>query len=420
MTDLEFQESIKDLDETNKALMTATRKSMLALKEELESALISKEAYELEINALKEATKSDNEATQKELEKLHKFAVETSKKLKEAQVKGTLETPVESLAKEIVANKADLEAIGKGITTKEITLKAEVLRTSITSSTMATVIDGIGQLGVKERSLYDVATKIQLGESNNQGNVKYLDWDEDTIARAAAMVGESGTFPESTAKFKQYELGLKKIGDTLPVSEEFFEDEALAAQELDIFLNVNVNAVVDDQIVNGDNTGNNMKGLLVSVPEYTPTAAGLADANIYDLIQKMTTAITKNRGSKYKRERIKAAMNSEVYDALVLKKDANNNYQFPPNHPIFSRIVVDNNLADNKMVVGDMLYMKIYEKGGVVVSKGEISTQFTEDMMTLKARTRKLFLIRAADQTGFLKCSDVDAAIATITASVMP
>jgi HK97 family phage major capsid protein len=334
----------------------------------------------------------------------------------------TPKTNIDQIKESITEHKAELISIGKGISGNEIELKANTVRASIATNIESTIMSGIGQLGVKERSLYDEATKLPLSESNNSGQISYIDWDEATIVRSAAAVAEGATFPESTAAFKNYQVSLKKIGDTLPVTEEFFDDEALSAAELEMFLEVNVNAEVDRQLILGDGTGNTMTGLIASTPEWTPVAYGIPDANIYDLIQKMTTVITTNRGSKYKRERIKAVMNSNTYDLLVLKKDANNNYQFAPNHPIYNRIVIDNNMADDKMVVGDLSYIRIYEKPGVMISKGEINAQFTYDLMTLKARTRKLMVIRTVDQTGFLRLSTnlVSTALYTIGAVVNP
>jgi hypothetical protein len=77
-------------------------------------------------------------------------------------------------------------------------------------------------------------------------------------------------------------------------------------------------------------------------------------------------------------------------------------------------IVEDNNLLDNTLVVGDGRYGTIYEKGGVVLSEGYSGTQFVGDMKTIKARVRMLFLIRNVDKTGFLKCTNITTALATL------
>jgi hypothetical protein len=70
--------------------------------------------------------------------------------------------------------------------------------------------------------LYDVLPKISISnKANDNGIIKYHDWDEATTARATAMVAEGWSFPESTAKFIERTIPIRKIGDTLVVTEEF-------------------------------------------------------------------------------------------------------------------------------------------------------------------------------------------------------
>lgn len=316
------------------------------------------------------------------------------------------------LAKELKENSESLKSIVKG-NGQELVVKATTNRASITGNTHSIQLTTIGQLGVKARSLYDKIRKVTVGKGNHNGTITYQDWDEATTVRAAAMVAEGAAFPESTAKWQEYSLKVRKIGDTLPVTEEFFEDEERAAAELEMFLDTNVNSKIDDQIVNGDGTGENLKGLLASVPAFTAVASGIPSANIYDLVKKVRTDITKTRGSKYRPDMV--VFNSDTLDRLQLEKDANDSYIFRDVMNIGAmEIVIDDNLADNVMVVGDSRFASIYEMGGVVLSKGEINAQFTSDMMTIKARKRLLFLIRNVDQTGFRKVTNITSALATL------
>ena len=315
---------------------------------------------------------------------------------------------------EVNENKSQIISMVKGsLGEKEITIKADTVRASITNNTDAVRLSGISPLARKARSLYDIFRKKQINKGDHNGQVRYHDWDEATTVKAAAMVAEGGTFPESTAKFVEYKKDLKKIGDTLPVSEEFGEDEVSAAMELERFVELNVESVVDTQLAVGDGTGNNIEGLYTAATTYTAAASGITDANIYDLAKKIRTSIVKNRGSKYKPDFV--AMNADTYDRLVLKKDANNNYIFPDRENIGSMVIVeDNNLADNTLVVGDSRYGEIYERGGVVLSRVYVNAQGIEDMVTIKARKRLLFLIRNSDKTGFAKCANITTALATL------
>ena len=78
------------------------------------------------------------------------------------------------------------------------------------------------------------------------------------------------------------------------------------------------------------------------------------------------------------------------------------------------RVVVDNNVVANTMYIGDSRFGRIYEQSGIVLSSGTVDAQFAEDMETLKVRQRLLFLIRNVDRTGFLRVTDIDAALTTL------
>jgi hypothetical protein len=108
-------------------------------------------------------------------------------------------------------------------------------------------------------------------------------------------------------------------------------------------------------------------------------------------------------------------MNIADINKLMLKKDANNNYMFQrPEDRLSLRVIEDNNVTANSLFLGDSRYARIYEMGDVELSSGYINAQFTSDYMTLKARKRLAFLIRNADQSGFLYSDNIDADITTL------
>jgi len=365
-------------------------------------------AQDVEVSALKaelEALKGKETIEKSVFENLQ----EQVNQLKEMKVSTTVKTIVD----EIKENKETLKSIAKG-GNAEVVLKADTLRASIATNPHVEMLDGIGQLQRKKRSLYDLFRKIPVGAGNHNGTVAYVDWDEATTVKAAASVAEGVAFAESTAKFKGYTLALQKIGDSLPVSEEFFNDEVMAAAELEVFLDANVLDKVASQIVVGDNTGTNLKGLVSSATAYTPAAAGITDANIYDLIAKVAEDITSVGGAKYQPDFV--AMNIADINKLKLKKDTTYNYVFNFNDPRIGalNIIEDNNVVANTLYLGDSRFARIYEMGGVVVSKGYNGTDFAEDMLTLKARKRLAFLIREADKTGFRKVTSISAALTTL------
>jgi hypothetical protein len=416
MTFKEFLAS-KNISESDFASKSATETAQLQneynaqVQKEINNKL-SKTASKTELEAIK--TQLEAMPKSEAITKLQDDVSEALQGLAELKEKGTDADEKQTFIKAFKSVASDVVDIVKGTRTKEVVIKANTTRASIATSNSQMVIPGIGQLGVKVRGLYNIFRKIPVATGDHGGKVTYTDWDEDTIARAAAKVEEGVAFPESTAKFKSYSESLVKIGDTLPVSEEFGEDQVSAAAELEMFIDTNVQTKVDAEIANGTGTSGNLKGLVASVPAFTAVASGIAAANIYDLVKKVKTDITKSRGSKYNPDF--AAMNSDTLDLLHLEKDANNNYIFPDKSNIGSMVIVeDNNIADNVLVVGDSRYGRIYEMNGTAISRGLKGDQFVEDMETIKARKRLLFLIRNVDQTGFRKVTSISAALTTLT-----
>ncbi|MCP4065993.1 MAG: hypothetical protein GY740_22480 [Gammaproteobacteria bacterium] len=298
------------------------------------------------------------------------------------------------------------------------TIKADATTASVASNTAALRDNEISPLAVKKFSLYDLFRKVRIGKNNN-GSIVYYDWDTATTARAAAMIAEGGTFPESTVAWEQKSITIKKIGDTLPLTEEFRYDTAMFADEVNGFLNMNVRLVEDTQLLSGDGTGNNLKGVYTSAATYTAAASGISDASHYDLAVKVAENITKGKGNKFRPNVILA--NLTEINKMRLKKDANENYIMPPfvdrngNIVAGMTVIEENGLANDTMLVGDSRYGKIYEdEAGYSLSTAYVNDDFIKDLETLKARKRMCLLIKDSEAAAWNKVTGVAAALITL------
>ena len=339
-----------------------------------------------------------------------------------AEISKSTQADKRQTIKEILeANKEDLtKSFNEGTKFEFNVSKAAALTTSVTGNTASQRELDISPLAVKKLSIYDLFRKVRVGKNSN-GKVTVYEWDEATTASAAAMVAEGGTFPESTATWKESSVVLKKIGDSIPMSEEFKYDTALFADELQSFLNINVQVVQDAQILNGSGTGNNTTGLYTYAPAFTAVASGITDASIYDLIVKVAEGISKGKGGKFQANFVMLSLTD--INRMRLKKDANNNYVMPPfvdregNNVAGLTVIEENGLTNNTMLVGDSRYGKIYEdEDGFTITTGTVNNQFLQDMETLKARKRLAFFIRSNNLAGFAKVADIDASLVTLAA----
>jgi len=370
------------------------------------------EGLEKDSNEQKEALKKIEKAQKEQKEMLLNYIDKAlnANNANEVEVKETLKDVISK-------NIEDLKEISKG-GSEEIVVKADVSTASIAGNTGAYELSGLGQLNVRTMTMYDMFPKITVSGSNVNKSIRYYDWDEASIVRAADYVEECAQFPESTAAWVQRTCEILKIGDTIPVCEEFFEDESMFAAELEFFLRTNVALKVDNELLNGDGTATQLKGLISSSTTYVPAAAGIADASIYDLIAVLVKQIAAIGGNKYAPNFV--LMNNADICKMKLKKDSNNNYIMPPfvtdggQRVDGLRVVENNAVPANQLVVGDSKFGKIYEAAGVSLSKGWIANQFIEDQMTMKVRQRLALVIREADKAGFQHVTNIDAALVTL------
>lgn len=392
-------------------------------EQEANDYAVAKRAYEadLQTKAIDLAVKGAKDELALELKKANDNATELALKVTELETKGSFTEEEGALSKGLKENREAIKEVAKG-GNAEVVVKAISNRASVVGNANATVLPGIGQIATRKLSLYDIFSKVPVTDKNNNGTIRYYDWDDATTVKAAASIAEGAVFPQSTAKFKTATVVIEKIGDTLPVTEEFMEDDAMFAAELELFLDTNVQLAVDEQLCNGTGANNTLIGLYPSAPAFVPVASGITDANIFDLVLKVSEDITVTGGSRFSPDTIIAR--KSVINQMKLKKDGNNNYMTPPfvsadGKNIDGMLVIESNVAPaNTLVVCDRQFGRIYEKTGVVLSKGYVANQFVEDAMTLKARKRLAFLIKNSDKGGFRKVTSISAALTTLASAV--
>lgn len=361
-----------------------------------DEAIKETQAYKDLEQLVDEATKKANAAAQNS----EVTVIGSSKRLK-------------AVASELKQNSEKLKSIAKRQSTDEVQIKALTLRSSVAGEPFALEIPGIDDLQRKARTFYDFLAKQVIPlPANHSGVLKYRDWDEATTVKAAAAVAEGAAFPESTARFTRLTVTVEKVGDTLPVTEEFFEDEAQFAGEVNQFLSMNVSDKVANDVVLADGSSPNIHSIDSRSLAYTAAASGITDANIFDLCTKVKEAI--DGPGKFDTDF--AVMNLEDYNKLVLKKDSQNRYVFDQTfiNSLPFTILVDNHVAANSMYMGDSRFITLYEVPGVALSQGVVNNQFNEDEMTLKARKRLAFLIKNMNQKGFRKVASISAALTTL------
>lgn len=400
-----------DAEGTAKVYNELQENNVAAFKELQESGASAEDLSK----ALKTMTKEQNEKIEKILVAMSKGSaaakeqgIAIAKLLKNGSA-----TPKNVTVSSIIkgAVKENFEEI-KGLrpNSGEVEIKADFTTASILNNTDGTRDRSISELNTQELNLRNIYPSETVTGSNNY---IYTDWDDATVVRAAAMVAECAVFPESSAGFIERNITMHKVGDTIPVCQEVWEDEARFGNELVDFLKTNVAIVINNQLLNGDNTGENLRGLINSGTTYVPVASQVADANVWDVARNMSLVMSK-LGKKFRASHL--IMNETEYYKMTSTKDGNNNYLKAPfvsadgNKIGSMTVVIDNEIPDDQMIALDNRFGKILNKVGMQVSRGMINDQFTKDQETLKVRERLNLLIKESNRSSVQICTSIAAA----------
>jgi len=305
----------------------------------------------------------------------------------------------------------------------EINFKTNVLRTSVTSSTISNRLPDIGQAAYAGTPLRNLFRRV-TGVFPN-AVIRYA--DQTTVTRSATTISEAGAYPESALAWTEYTLQLEKIGDTIPVSEEAMMDLDFVASEIERLLNVNISLKEEQQLWAGTGSTPQIYGAYAHASAFNSgayTGYKPADANLYDLIRVMAVQIMNGKESKYK---VTAAIiNPADTLQLDLNKDSEGRYLIPPFAIITPQgevtvkgvqVIECPAVTANTMLIGDFNMGTIYQQEGFTAELGYGDGQFVKDLMTLKARIREGLLIRTVDVGAFLKSTDITTDITNITAA---
>ena len=384
------------IDEKQFADLTADLLKDVPGAEELTTLKESIEALGLEIKEMREAKKGD----------------EKPKTLKD------------QIVEQFTGMKA---AFDQGKKSFIMDLKTDVTTASITDDSQGVYIPGFGQQAFKGLPLENLFTRISL-PANHHGTVYYV--DQSTVTRSAANADEAGTAAESALAWTQYSLGMGKILDSIPLTYEAMNDIAQLVPEVQMFLQNNMKLEIQANMWDGNGTLPNWKGIYTYATDFTATLAtngitagtvlAVDDASLYDLIVQLATYISNGKESKYKPDTV--IMNPVDINKMKLKKDANNNYILPP-FIAASGMVVDgiqvvecSEVTGNTLALGMKSMARYYDVDGISLEFGLDGNDFTEDLVTLKARKRGNLLLRNVDATSWYKVTDIDTRISNITA----
>jgi HK97 family phage major capsid protein len=103
---------------------------------------------------------------------------------------------------------------------------------------------------------------LDLVPTINTDQAAYTWMEETTFTNAATEVAEAGLYPESALALTQRSLPVQKVATWIPVTDEQLEDVSGAEQYVDGRLRLFLRLRLDSQVLNGNGTPPNIKGIL--------------------------------------------------------------------------------------------------------------------------------------------------------------
>jgi len=375
--------------------------------EELEKA-IEEKADQSKIDALETAIQELKDEQYKALnEKLKEMGVEI-KKLKAAEKEARSKEPA-TLKDAFEKNREDfvkLKARDKDV--QNVSIKAPATMLSSTNISGGNVpveqrLPGFDTIPSREIRLLDIVNR-GTAESNLISWVSQANKDG-----AAGQTAEGDLKNQIDFDLVVNNESLKKSTAYIKISEEMLEDISFMESEINNELIRELLKVVENQVYQGDNTGQNHNGIRTQASTFAAGsfAATVDNANFVDVLrvaadqikiaeQGMPTYVLAHPSDVTALKLIKTSTTDKRYiDALQLVAGQMSVDGIP--------IIETTLVTQGEYLIGNFSMATVYDRGSISIEVGRENDDFTKNLVTILAEWRGLTLIKTNKTSAFVK-----------------
>jgi HK97 family phage major capsid protein len=230
-------------------------------------------------------------------------------------------------------------------------------------------------------------TDIMPTGRTGMANVVYM--EETTRTHSAAEKAEGAAYAESTFVLTERTSAVRKITDSVPVTDEQLEDVAMVQSYLEGRLNFGVQQRLDGQIIAGDGIAPNLEGIVnvTGIQTLANAAEPVPDTifNMMKLIRVTGRAMPTH-----------VLLHPNDWAPIRLLRTADGLYiwgnpsEQGPERIWGLPVVQNESLTENTGLVGSFLlpWITVFERRGIVVERGFVGDQFKEGKQTIRASGR--------------------------------
>lgn len=234
--------------------------------------------------------------------------------------------------------------------------------------------------------------------TTNQAAVPFM--RETVNSQGAIEVNEGDLIPEASIAFVEDSAPVRKLGVTLPITEEILEDEEMLRGHVNGRLPLFVRNREDGQLLGGNGTGTNLQGILGLSGIDTTTSYSIGgDPTGQDALESIFKASMRVAENFVTPDA--AVLGRGLWERLRLAKDANGQYLIAPASDLAVprvwglRVVTNQRMpaeaATNEpiLVGGFSESSQIWRRRGITLKVSDSHTdRFARDILTLKATSR--------------------------------
>jgi len=235
---------------------------------------------------------------------------------------------------------------------------------------------------------------LDLIPTHPTGMAAVVYMEETTRTHSAAERTEGAAYAESTFILTQQSSTVRSIGDSVTVTDEQLEDVAGVEGYLNQRLTFGIRQRLDSQVLVGDGVAPNLTGLTDDGNTGLQTQAKGADP-VPDAVYK-AMVLVRVTGRAFPNAFV---VHPNDWRDVRLLRTADGIYIFGspseagPERLWGNRVVQSDALSEGTGLVGDFAnFCALYERRGVEIQVGYVSTQFIEGERTIRAGLRVAFV----------------------------
>lgn len=231
---------------------------------------------------------------------------------------------------------------------------------------------------------------------------------------AAGMTAEGAAKTQTDFDMVERREVSRKITDFIKVSKEALDDISYLASEINQELVELIELKLDEQILSGDNTGQNLKGILTYAPAFSVAGTSLAtagggvdQANNFDVLRAAAWQIANSGKGKFLPNYI--LLNPIDAAKMDMTKLTDGQYVIPPfvsagGQTVYGLRVIENvGVTAGDFLVGDFSKSVLGIREEITINIGYENDDFTKNLVTILGEMRAFHYIKTNHNTAFVK-----------------